>query len=149
MLISLRNTSKWQSLGNLLPNPISPVHQGTSHVFPKQNKMQNNKYLSNPKCLLELNWVLTPGNMRSWNAWGQQKRNSTRKSPSWPPPPPFLPSKGNFEECEASCPGPSPTSLCALFYHFWLCPFSRHSDALILIMAATIFWVLAMSQALT
>lgn len=79
LLISLRNTSKWQSLGNLLPNPISPVHQGTSHVFPKQNKMQNNKYLFNPRCLLELNWVLSPGNMRSWNAWGQQKRNSTRK----------------------------------------------------------------------
>lgn len=57
--------------------------------------------------------------------------------------------KGHFEECEASCPGPSPSSLCAHFYPFWLCPSSRHSDALILIMTATVFWVLAMSQALT
>lgn len=55
----------------------------------------------------------------------------------------------NFEECEKSCHWSSRTSLCALFHHFLMSLFSKCSDALILIMAATIHWVFTMSQVLS
>lgn len=38
LLSSLRNTSKWQNLGSLLANPISPVHQGASRILTKKTK---------------------------------------------------------------------------------------------------------------